>query len=741
MDSRPGSVSPRRGASRIGVLAALGLLVFALVNVAAVRWVSERGEQASVRSALQSQAAGAATQYATARAILDARLLQAVARLTTSDLGQGTPASEDLSPLVRGSNESLWVLRDGIEIASAGTAERELPVVPDNGMTVARIGGKLWLVTSRPLPDSTLQIAGALALTPGIVGAPLALADSARDVEVVGGIALPLDEVGDQTLFAVLSPPNQNPFYGPLVFLAMANVILVALVLALWRKLSDWRAKTRLDAAVDPLSTAIAAARDGRYEANLRLTPGHPLASLAASFNEMIDAFDERVHTLEHQQKFDALTGLTTRAEARERIARSVDQATIANGTVAAVVMDITRFNEINGTYGHEVGDAVLKTLAGRLARTTRVGDTAARVDGDEFLVLMSDVDEAAAMTMADCLIRTLEAPISINEKQVSFGVRAGVALFPDHCDGPRALRRLANIALMTAKESRKSCVMYAPGQDEQHLRELAIIHDLPAALRDNELYLQYQPKIDVESQRVKTVEALVRWRHPQLGFVPPDEFIGLLERAGQITPLTNWVFEQAVRQCRDWMDAGYDLGVAVNISANDLLDDELPNRVVELLRHYTVKSSRLSIEVTESAVIADPERAIGVLNAFRRAGIKIALDDFGTGQTSLSLLKQLPLSQIKIDKSFVQHLRADSGDAIIVKSIIDLGHNMGLLVTAEGVESNYCWNLLNSYGCDLVQGYLVSAPLTADEMRQWYLRLQKRHVHKLDFEALQNAG
>jgi len=178
-----------------------------------------------------------------------------------------------------------------------------------------------------------------------------------------------------------------------------------------------------------------------------------------------------------------------------------------------------------------------------------------------------------------------------------------------------------------------------------------------------------------------------------------------------------------------------------VNISAQELKDENLPARIVGLLRHYVVPPSRISIEVTESAVIRDPDRAVSILDDFRKAGIEIALDDFGTGQTSLSLLKKLPLSQIKIDKSFVQTLRADSGDAIIVKSIIDLGHNMGLLVTAEGVESNYCWNLLNSYRCDLVQGYLISAPLTSDELREWYLRLQDRHVNKLDYSFIQTAG
>ncbi|MEO1575123.1 MAG: bifunctional diguanylate cyclase/phosphodiesterase, partial [Pseudomonadota bacterium] len=491
-------------------------------------------------------------------------------------------------------------------------------------------------------------------------------------------------------------------------------------------------------AAIRPLRHALTRARRGDPDPSLNVSPRHPMADVASLYNAVVRTFGDRVHELEHQHKYDALTGLATRAEVRERITCAVERARAGGQTLAAVVMDVARFGEINSTFGHEAGDHVLKVLAGRLANVTRVGDVAARVGGDELMLLLSGVDADEAASIAHVLIESLEAPVEVQGKTLSLAVRAGIALYPDHGETARALRRMANVALITAKQTRQSCVVFETGQDEQHLRELAIIHDLPGALRDGELYLQYQPKIDMASQQVEMVEALVRWRHPQLGFVPPDEFIGLLERAGQIAQLTRWVFDEAIRQTREWMDNGYDIGVAVNISANDLQDENLATQVVERLRHYAVDPSRLSIEVTESAVIDDPERAIGVLREFRKAGLTIALDDFGTGQTSLSLLKQLPLSHVKIDKAFVQHLRADSGDAIIVKSIIDLGHNMGLLVTAEGVESNYCWNLLNSYNCDFVQGYLVSAPLTADELRTWYLKLQKRHETRLDFNAVQ---
>ncbi|MFK7886103.1 MAG: putative bifunctional diguanylate cyclase/phosphodiesterase [Gammaproteobacteria bacterium] len=555
-------------------------------------------------------------------------------------------------------------------------------------------------------------------------------------------IGVALDQDAEQSLVLILQPARAL-LHDPrtLMLFAAAALVLLCTLVWVWRRILGAVMSRYWHRQLTPMTHAIERIRQGNCTEHMLTSRDHPLYSITRDFNAMQDEIEERQSKVDYQSQFDALTGLMTRAVANERIARAVDRATFSNQRLAAVAIDVSRFNEINGTLGQEAGDLVLKELAQRLSANTRVSDTVARVGGDEFMLLLEDVDDKTAEQLVEFLVSTLEAPIVVRGTTLKLKIRGGLALFPDHGDGPKALRRMANIALMTAKESQRKVMMYEPGQDEKQLRELAIIHDLPGALRDGELYLQYQPKIDVESQRVETVEALVRWRHPQLGFIPPDEFIGLLEKAGQISQLTDWVFKAAIEQVRDWNAAGYDLGVAVNISANDLRDETLPQRIQDLLHHYVVKPARLSIEVTESAVIEDPERAVAILQEFRTGGLKIALDDFGTGQTSLSLLKQLPLSQVKIDKSFVQHLRADSGDAIIVKSIIDLGHNMGLLVTAEGVESNYCWNLLKSYQCDLVQGYLVSAPLTSDELCQWYLRLQKRHVNKLDYSFLQNAG
>ncbi len=715
-----------------------------LVMASGMAYLERRDGLQAARATLESQGALVGRQYALSRASAALAMRGWTQALETAPLERDS-AHDALASLALSDGDWLVLVdRNNRLVAARGISKTDWNGlgVGDGVPRFARAGQDTFLIETSVAGDRYVLYAGVSlsrratrwSATPGV-----ALNVSANAAPPVG---LVLDQSATQTLSVTLAPPRPL-LHSPVALfaLAAAGIVMSVGLCWMWQVLLRRIMKRYWQQQFTPLIHAIARVRQGNCTEPLRAGKAHPLSVIAHEFNAMQDDIDERQSKVDYQSQFDALTGLMTRAVANERIARAVDRATFANQNLAAVAIDVSRFNEINGTLGQDVGDLVLKELAQRLSANTRVTDTVARVGGDEFMLLLDDVDDKTAMQLVEFLVSTLESPIVVREKSIKLKIRAGLALFPVHGEGPKALRRMANIALMTAKESQNKVVMYEAGQDEQQLRELAIIHDLPGALRDGELYLQYQPKIDVETQRVETVEALVRWRHPQLGFIPPDEFIGLLEKAGQISQLTDWVFKAAIRQVREWNAAGYDLGVAVNISANDLRDESLPARISALLKHYVVKPSRLSIEVTESAVIDDPERAVAVLQAFREGGLKIALDDFGTGQTSLSLLKQLPLSQVKIDKSFVQHLRADSGDAIIVKSIIDLGHNMGLLVTAEGVESNYCWNLLKSYECDLVQGYLVSAPLTADELCQWYLRLQERHVNKLDYSFLQNAG
>ncbi|MEM7081847.1 MAG: EAL domain-containing protein [Pseudomonadota bacterium] len=554
-------------------------------------------------------------------------------------------------------------------------------------------------------------------------------------------ISLPLDAEGNISLTANLQLADQSnstlylfilgQFGAALFILSMAALACALLYSRLFTK--------HIDRPISSLRRSIRSLKDGRLQEPVRAIEQAPFHNVASDLEAMREAVSERENKVMHHAEYDSLTGLTNRSVVSEKIKTAMTRAHRNGTVVAAMAIDLSRFSEINGSMGHEVGDEVLKEIARRLASNARVTDTVARVGGDEFFVVLEDDDVKLAQSLARFMLSSLTTPIHVSDAEFKLNVHAGLAFYPMHCDSADSLRRMANIGLYTAKEQDDSLVIYEPGQDEKHLRELAIIHDLPNAIKNRELYLQYQPKIDMDNQQVRQVEALVRWRHPQLGFIPPDEFIALLEKSGMIGKLTEWVFKEAVLQARAWMEAGHDIGIAVNISANDLLNEALPGQIKKLLHYHAVDANRITIEVTESAVIKNPDTSVKLLNELRSSGIRCSLDDFGTGQTSLALLKQLPISEIKIDKSFVQNLRADSGDAIIVKSIIDLGHNMGLHVTAEGVESNYCWNLLNSYGCNLVQGYLVSAPLTADELAEWHLRLQDRHMNKLDLSFVHN--
>ncbi|MDH3589514.1 MAG: EAL domain-containing protein [Gammaproteobacteria bacterium] len=490
--------------------------------------------------------------------------------------------------------------------------------------------------------------------------------------------------------------------------------------------------KRLVSAPLRQLRAAVGRVHKGIYTEEVIVAGDHAIARLARAFNSMQAEIGERESRILHHAEYDSLTGLTNRGVVSDRLKAMLARAQRNGSTTAAMLIDIERFSDIN-SLGNEIGDAVLQEVARRLASNTRATDLLARVGGDEFLIVVEDMEDRLAAHIFEFLADTLEKPINVDGRSISLRVHIGAALFPNHCDSPEGLRRLANVALATAKETDQRVVMYEPGQDERQLRELAVLNDLKEAISDGQLFLHYQPKIDMQTRNVEQVEALVRWQHPQLGFIPPDEFIGLLEQNNKIHLLTDWVLKTAVEQVRSWTGRGFDLSVAVNISANDLLDMSLSQRIGNLLHHYLVDPKRITVEVTESAVMQEPEQASLVLQTLRELGIKISIDDFGTGQTSLSLLKKLPLNELKIDQSFVRNLRADSGDGIIIKSTVDLGHNMGLVVVAEGVENTYAWNLLKSYGCDSVQGYLVSKPLSSERLEAWYLRLQAKQASKLD--------
>jgi len=429
---------------------------------------------------------------------------------------------------------------------------------------------------------------------------------------------------------------------------------------------------------------------------------------------------------LRHQARHDALTDLPNRTVLHERLREAMGRRQGDDAPVALCLLDLDHFKEVNDTLGHEHGDLLLRQVAARLTRAVRPVDTVARLGGDEFALVLLATDAAEADAAALALGAALDAPFLIAGHSLQVGASIGIALGPAHGRDSATLLRRADVAMYAAKRAGGGgYAVYAPEQDAALPARLSLIADLRHALVDGALALHYQPQVAVGSGRVVGVEALARWPHPTHGFVPPDQFIPLAEGMGLIGALTDWVLDTAIRQCRVWRDAGHALVVAVNLSAATLHDARLPTTISRLLRVHGVPAGSLRLEVTESALMADPARAGVVLAGLAEVGVGISVDDYGTGYSSLSYLKRLPVDELKIDRAFVRSLTTDEADRIIVASTIGLGHSLGLTVVAEGVEDEATWTSLAALGCDAVQGYHLGRPMPVAELEGW-LRAQR---------------
>ncbi|HET8551654.1 MAG TPA: EAL domain-containing protein [Gammaproteobacteria bacterium] len=467
-----------------------------------------------------------------------------------------------------------------------------------------------------------------------------------------------------------------------------------------------------------PVSELVTAARrlaQGDYSQPAPVR-GDDLGQLALAFNQMQAAIGEREARIAHQAYHDGLTDLPNRNLAAERLA-----ATIARGDPAAIlVMDVDRFKEINDTLGHEIGDGALTTIAQRLLHNVRQGDTVARLGGDEFLVLLEGTDEVGATGVAQALAKHIAEPARLDGITLYLELSMGIALYPDHGAEVETLLRRADIAMYDAKTARTGMMVYRRGRDERHLEQLALMSDFRRAVSNGELRVYYQPKVRILDGEVAQVEALVRWEHPERGLVEPDEFVPLAEQSGNIRWLTEWMLRSVIVQLRLWADSGVNLSMAMNLSAFDLMDPALAERIGDALELHDVAPERLMLEITETAAMRDAPAAVALLRRLRGMGVRIAIDDFGVGYSSLSQLRRMPVDELKIDKSFVLNLKPNSEEAAIVRSAIELGHNMGLSVIAEGVETPESWELLKAYRCDMAQGYLISRPLPIDEFTPW---------------------
>jgi diguanylate cyclase (GGDEF)-like protein len=417
----------------------------------------------------------------------------------------------------------------------------------------------------------------------------------------------------------------------------------------------------------------------------------------------------------------DRLTALPNRALYLDRGRQALIAATRRRERVGVLVVDVDRFKEINDTLGHRYGDGLLRQVEPRLRGALRAGDTIARLGADEFGILLADVSGSDGATDVVSRVRqAMEQPFVVDDVPVAVEATVGVALFPDHAENIDELLQKADVALHAAKATKSGWQLYTPQGDEHTRPRLTLLPELREALAAGELTLHYQPQLDLTTDAVTSVEALVRWRHPSRGLLAPAEFLPVAEQTGLIHSLTRYVLDEALRQCKQWRSTGFDFGVAVNLSARSLGSNELAKQVRELLTQRELPADALTLELTESAIMSDPFRAVVVLSELRRMGIRLSIDDFGTGYSSLAYLKRLPVTEIKIDRSFVSNVAADEDDAAIVLSTIQLAQSLRLDVVAEGVETAPTLDALASFGCRLVQGYYLTRPLPADELERW---------------------
>jgi len=450
----------------------------------------------------------------------------------------------------------------------------------------------------------------------------------------------------------------------------------------------------------------------------VQLFISHAAAAIEKTYLfEQTRASEERFH---YQALHDPLTDLPNRVLLHDRLGQAVATAKRDNATLTLLVLDLDRFKEVNDTLGHHAGDRLLQEVALRLRAALRASDTVARLGGDEFAVLLPHADTQVAGRVALQLQAALDKPLVLDGCELSIGTSIGIATFPSHGEDADTLMRHADIAMYAAKRAQGGVATYSTSHDSHSSERLTLVGALRRAIATDELSLHYQPQVDCVTGRLMGLEALVRWWHPERGLIGPDEFVPLAEQSGLIRQLTRWVLAAAIGQSARWHDVGDGVGLSVNLSSHDLLDERLPAFVASQLGQWRFSADRLTLEITESALLADPGRAVDVLTQIRRLGVRVALDDFGTGYSSLSYLKEWPVDEVKVDRSFVRNLVVDKRDRAIVRATVDLAHSLGLEVVAEGVEDEASLRLLTEMGSDRAQGYYISRPLPPSQLVKW---------------------
>lgn len=436
-------------------------------------------------------------------------------------------------------------------------------------------------------------------------------------------------------------------------------------------------------------------------------------ASLPQSGQEFPES-EHYLERLEHQANHDHLTGLPNRYRLKQRLAELIGAAKHSEMLAALLIVDLDRFKEVNDTLGHNAGDLLLVEIGHRLSRQLPlIGGEVARLGGDEFAVVFAGLADAGEATRkAEDVLRMMKEPFEIEEINVEVGASIGISIFPVHGNTPSQLLRCADVALYVAKRQVKRVALYDPSHDPHTPRRLALMSGLSTAIREDHFVLHYQPKLDLRDNSMSGFEVLLRWMHAEHGLIMPADFIHFAEMGELISPLTYRVLEKALRQWRSWADHGFRTSLACNLSPRLLIDEQLPHQIERLLREYDADPACLELEITETALITEPERALEILDRISALGVRLSIDDYGTGYSSLALLKRLPIHALKIDLLFVSQMIRNEQDAVIVNSTINLAHNLGLEVIAEGVENRETLEALRALGCDYAQGYYLGMPI-----------------------------
>jgi diguanylate cyclase (GGDEF)-like protein len=476
---------------------------------------------------------------------------------------------------------------------------------------------------------------------------------------------------------------------------------------------------------VQRLAEAAARVQQGDYTRHVDVEHKDEIGQLAVSFNHMLDGIVSRERQILRLAYEDALTGLPNRAMFNDRLQQAVRGARRDASPLAVLLFDMDRFKAINDTLGHLVGDQALREVGLRVRTTLRDSDVVARLGGDEFGVLLATGSaEHAPRVVAEKILKALEAPLVVEGQTMDIAASIGIALYPDHGEDAAALLRAADVAMYAAKRGKSGWSLYDPSHDERRQEFLTLLGELRRAVEAGQLVLHYQPKVNLHENKVTSVEALVRWNHPQRGLVSPQDFIPFAEQTGYISAITRWVLSRSIEQCGSWHRQGLRLKMCVNVSARDLRqEDALVQHITAALAEAQLPAGMLCLEITESALMDDPRGSQSTLRTLRDLGIATSIDDYGTGYSSLAYIKQLAVNELKIDRGFVSGMEADARNAAIVRSTIELGHNLGLSVVAEGVETDHELAELRRFGCDMAQGFHFARPMEAEALELWLRR------------------